>query len=97
MQQIKEISSENPEEKDFLKEFVEEQAYARIRHISVRTCQRDRRLRLSPPYVKLGRRVFYRLEAVRSWLIENERKHNEFVAKRVRLHRRSERQFGSRS
>lgn len=56
----------------FLADFVEEAEYARIRRVSVRTCQRDRHLRTSPPYVKLGRRVFYRAAAIQAWLIGNE-------------------------
>jgi hypothetical protein len=58
---------------DFLQNFVDESEYARIRKVSVRTCQRDRHLRVSPPFVKLGRRVFYRLEAIQAWLLRHER------------------------
>jgi hypothetical protein len=58
---------------NYLKGFVEETDYAKIRGSSLRTCQRDRHLRISPPYVKIGRRVFYRVEAIQAWLISRER------------------------
>jgi hypothetical protein len=57
---------------NFLDGFLPEAAYAQIRKTSVRTCQRDRLLRKSPPYIKFGRRVFYRVEAVREWLVKRE-------------------------
>lgn len=58
---------------DFLEGFVSEEDYAARRGVSIRTCQRDRQLRQSPPYVVIGRRVYYRVEAVRDWLIARER------------------------
>jgi hypothetical protein len=58
---------------DFLEGFVTEQEYAARRGVSLRTCQRDRQLRQSPPYVVIGRQVYYRVEAVREWLIARER------------------------
>ena len=57
---------------DYLQGYISEAAYAHIRRTSVRTCQRDRQLRKSPPFVRLGRRVFYRIEAVQTWLVSNE-------------------------
>jgi hypothetical protein len=57
---------------DYLRGYISEASYAEIRGTSVRTCQRDRQLRKSPPFVRLGRRVFYRIEAVQTWLISNE-------------------------
>ena len=54
--------------------YVSEAEYARQRDVSVRTCQRDRALRQAPPHVILGNRVFYRVDAVRDWLLERERK-----------------------
>jgi hypothetical protein len=57
---------------DFFEGFISEEEYAARRGVSVRTCQRDRQLRQSPPYVVIGRRVFYRIEAVRKWLIARE-------------------------
>lgn len=57
---------------DFLEGFVAEEDYAARRGVSLRTCQRDRQLRQSPPYVVIGRQVYYRIEAVRDWLIARE-------------------------
>ena len=57
---------------DYLRGYISEPAYAHIRRTSVRTCQRDRQLRKSPPFVRLGRRVFYRIEAIQTWLVSNE-------------------------
>jgi hypothetical protein len=56
-----------------LRGFITEQEYARQRGVSVRTCQRDRALRKSPPYCVLGKHILYRVSAVREWLIRNER------------------------
>jgi hypothetical protein len=58
---------------DFLEGYVSEEDYARRRGVSLRTCQRDRQLRQAPPYVQFGRRIYYRVEAVREWLKKHER------------------------
>jgi hypothetical protein len=58
---------------DFLNGYILEGDYAARRGVSLRTCQRDRQLRQSPPYVVIGRQVFYRIEAIRDWLIARER------------------------
>src|SRR4051794_26366662 len=44
-----------------------ERDLARAFHESIRTWQRRRRTRKAPPYIRLGRRVFYRVEAGREW------------------------------
>ena len=62
-----------PASPDFLEGFISEEDYAARRGVSLRTCQRDRQLRQSPPYVVIGRQVHYRIEAVRSWLLARER------------------------
>ncbi len=53
--------------------YIPEVEYARQRGVSVRTCQRDRALRQAPPHVILGNRVFYRVDAIRTWLEARER------------------------
>jgi hypothetical protein len=63
----------DPAGPDFLEGYVSEEEYARRRGVSLRTCQRDRQLRQAPPYVQFGRRIYYRVEAVRDWLVKNER------------------------
>lgn len=67
-----EVPSESTS-KDFLEGFISEPEYARQRGVTLRTCQRDRQLRQAPPYIQFGRRIFYRVDAVRAWLVKNER------------------------
>jgi hypothetical protein len=66
------VAAERPGS-DFLEGYVLEEDYARRRGVSLRTCQRDRQLRQAPPYIQFGRRIYYRIEAVREWLVKNER------------------------
>lgn len=49
-----------------------EAAYAAKRGVSVRTIQRERALRSGPPFIKLGKSIFYRPEAVDAWLLSQE-------------------------
>ena len=75
-QLIASADSEAPSESastDFLVGFISEQEYALRRGVTLRTCQRDRQLRKAPPHIKLGRRILYRVNAVRDWLVKNER------------------------
>ena len=64
-----------------LEGYISEQEYARQRGVSLRTCQRDRALRKSPPHCVLGKQVFYRIAAVRAWLLQQER---SFEPKKIR-------------
>jgi hypothetical protein len=68
-----------------LQGYITEQEYARQRGVSVRTCQRDRALRKSPPYSALGKQILYRVSAVREWLVRNERSFEN----KPRIHRKS--------
>lgn len=70
-------ATSNSADTDFLEGYISEQDYARRRGVTLRTCQRDRQLRKAPPYTKLGRDIFYRVEAVREWLVKNERIANQ--------------------
>ncbi len=54
--------------------YITEAEYARQRGVSVRTCQRDRTLRKAPPYINLGKKVYYRIESVRQWFAAQERR-----------------------
>ena len=74
---------------NFLNGFLPEEEYARHRGVTVRTCQRARQLRKAPPYIKLGRRIFYRVDAVREWLLKNERADQPDWSSRRRSRRRS--------
>lgn len=53
--------------------YLTEEQYAAQRGVSLRTCQRDRQLRQSPPYTVIGKKVMYRADAVRQWLLTRER------------------------
>ena len=52
--------------------YITEAELAGQRGVSLRTCQRDRALRQAPPHVVVGRQIFYRVAAVREWLIAQE-------------------------
>lgn len=73
-----------PEIARFLAGYITEAEYAAQRGVSVRTCQRDRQLRQAPPYVLIGRQVFYRVDALRVWLIAHERNEDRQVVARRR-------------
>ncbi len=55
-----------------LQDLLSESAYAAMRGVSVRTIQRERALRAGPPFIKLGKSIFYRPEAVDAWIIAQE-------------------------
>lgn len=59
---------------EFLRDYITEAEFCRQRGISRRTAQRERRLRKSPPFVKLGAKVYYKLSSVERWLASRERK-----------------------
>lgn len=52
--------------------YISEADYAGQRGVSIRTCQRDRAMRQAPPHVLIGKTVYYRVEAVRGWLLRRE-------------------------
>lgn len=60
--------------RDIFDGYIDEHEYCRQRGVSLRTAQRDRQLRQSPPYITVGKRVLYRIEAVRAWLLDQERR-----------------------
>jgi hypothetical protein len=55
-----------------LENLLTEAAYAALRGVSVRTIQRERALRSGPPFIKLGKSIFYRPESVDAWLLAQE-------------------------
>ena len=57
---------------DFLDGYISEEEYAARRNVSLRTCQRDRHRRNAPPYVRIGKKVYYRIESIRHWLAQRE-------------------------
>ena len=55
-----------------LDDLISETRYAEMRGICIRSAQRERALRIGPAYIKLGRRVFYRPEAIAEWILSQE-------------------------
>lgn len=55
-----------------IQDLISESDYAAHRGVSLRTIQRERALRVGPPFIKLGRKTFYRAEAIADWLIAME-------------------------
>jgi hypothetical protein len=53
--------------------YLTEKQYAAQRGVSLRTCQRDRQLRQAPPHVIIGKKIYYRADAVREWMLVRER------------------------
>jgi len=57
-----------------LEGFISESDLARQLNRSVRTLQRLAARQSGPPRIKIGRLVFYRIESVRAWLAQQEKK-----------------------
>mgnify|MGYP005850646185 CR=1 FL=1 len=54
-------------------DLIPESEYASdIRGVSLRTIQRERAMRVGPPFIKLGRNVYYRRAAIDAWLLAQE-------------------------
>lgn len=64
---------DEPQNDSVLDGYVSEREYARQRGVSLRTCQRERALRKAAPHVFWGKNVYYRITAVREWLLRQER------------------------
>jgi len=55
-----------------IQDLITEANYAVARSVSVRTVQRERAQRLGPPFIKLGRVIYYRPAAIETWLLAKE-------------------------
>jgi hypothetical protein len=55
-----------------LDNLITEAQYAAMRGVCVRTVMRERALRQSPDFIKLGKSIFYRPEAIDAWIIAQE-------------------------
>lgn len=55
-----------------LTDLITEADYAAARGVSVRTVQRERAQRIGPPFIKLGKQIFYRPAAIEAWLLAQE-------------------------
>lgn len=55
-----------------IQDLIPETEYAVARGVCVRTIQRERAQRIGPPFIRLGRKIYYRPEAISEWLISKE-------------------------
>lgn len=55
-----------------LADLITEKEFAELRRVCVRTVQRERALRTGPPFIRLGRAIYYRLSSIEQWLIDQE-------------------------
>ena len=58
---------------NLLEDFIPENDLAAIEGVTPKTMQRRRYRRESAPYVVIGRKIYYRIEAYRDWLAQRER------------------------
>ncbi len=54
------------------KDLITDDEYAAMRGVHVRTVQRERAMRQGPPFIKLGKKIFYRPDAIEAWLLSKE-------------------------
>jgi len=55
-----------------ISDLISESDYAAARSVSVRTVQRERAQGIGPPFIKLGRNIYYRPAAIEKWLLAQE-------------------------
>ena len=55
-----------------LNELMPESEYAAFRDVTVRTIRRERAQRKGPPFIKIGKKIYYRPESIERWLIVQE-------------------------
>lgn len=55
-----------------IQDLISEPDYAAARGVSLRTLQRERAQRIGPPFIQLGRKIYYRPAAIEAWLIAKE-------------------------
>lgn len=48
--------------------YITREEYAEQRGISLRTEINDRVMRKSPPFIKIGRKIYYSIEGIHEWL-----------------------------
>jgi len=52
-----------------IQDLIPEAEYAAQRRVSLRTVYRERAQHIGPPFIKLGRAIFYRPAAIDAWLL----------------------------
>jgi hypothetical protein len=55
-----------------LEDLIPEIKYAAQRGVNIRKIQRERAQRVGPPFIKLGRKIYYRSAAIEAWLLAQE-------------------------
>lgn len=55
-----------------LSDLIPEADFAAARGVCVRTIQRERAQRIGPPFIRLGRKIYYRHQAIEDWLVSKE-------------------------
>lgn len=55
-----------------IQDLIPETEFAKQRGVSVRTVQRERAQRIGPPFIRLGRKIYYRPAAIEGWLLDQE-------------------------
>ncbi len=67
-----------------LVDLISEVKYAAQRGENIRTIQRERAQRIGPPFIKLGRKIYYRPAAIENWLLSMEQAQPRAVGRAVR-------------
>jgi len=52
-----------------IQDLIPEAEYVAQRRVTLRTVQRERAQHIGPPFIKLGRAIFYRPAAIDAWLL----------------------------
>ena len=55
-----------------MEDYITEKQYAEMRGVSTRTIMRERSGGNGPPFIKLGKVIYYRKEALKAWLLAQE-------------------------
>ena len=59
-----------------MENYITEKQYAEMRGVSTRTIMRERSGGNGPPFIKLGKVIYYRKEALKAWLLAQEAIHD---------------------
>lgn len=57
---------------DFQNDLLTEPQFAELTGRNVRSVQRERARREGPPFIRIGRKVYYRRASIEKWLIASE-------------------------
>jgi hypothetical protein len=65
------------------RDLISEAGYAEQRGISLRSVQRERAQRIGPPFIKVGRKIYYRPAAIEGWLLSIEQEQPRSAQRRL--------------